>query len=165
MIPNPREKMQIRELTANDIEAVISLWQACGLTRPWNDPREDIGFVLAGPASTGLLGIFDGVVVASVLVGHDGHRGAVYYVSVHPDLRGRGFGAQIMNAAEDWLRSKGVWKLNLLVRRENEDVLKFYNALGYSDQECVSLGKRLDGLPDRFVPDERMADNKVDDQE
>ncbi len=152
MMPDPREKMQIRELTNGDIESVISLWTACGLTRPWNNPREDIEFALAGAASTGLVGVFDGVIVASVLVGHDGHRGAVYYVSVHPDHRGRGLGGQIMEGAENWLRSQGVWKLNLLVRQANDDVLKFYDALGYSDQACVALGKRLDGRPDRHVP-------------
>lgn len=153
MIPDPRETMQTRELAVGDIDAVISLWRACDLTRPWNDPRKDIEFALQGPSSTGLIGIFDGVIVASVLVGHDGHRGSVYYVGVHPDFRGRGLGQQIMNAAEDWLRSQGVWKLNLLVRQENDTVLKFYDGLGYSDQGCVSLGKRLDGQPDRSVPD------------
>ena len=161
MIPNPRDKMQTREMTASDTEAVIALWQACGLTRPWNDPGQDIAFALTGSASTGIVGVSDGALVASVLVGHDGHRGSVYYVSVHPAHRGRGFGGDIMNAAEDWLRSQGVWKLNLLVRRENGDVLKFYDALGYADQECVSLGKRLDGQPDRFVP----ADDAAKDQE
>ena len=154
IIPDPRAKMQVREMTESDIEAVSSLWALCGLTRPWNNPHDDIAFALAGATSAGLVGVFDGVIVASVLVGHDGHRGSVYYVSVHPDHRGRGLGEQIMDGAEDWLRSRGVWKLNLLVRRENDDVLSFYKALGFTDQECVSLGKRLDGRPDRFVPGE-----------
>jgi hypothetical protein len=34
-----------------------------------------------------LLGRNDGALVASVLVGHDGHRGWVYYVTVDPDHR------------------------------------------------------------------------------
>ncbi len=148
--------MQIRPMTHSDIESVAALWQACGLTRPWNDPDADIRFALSGPASTGLVGLDDDRVVAALLVGHDGHRGSVYYVGVHPDCRGGGHGRRIMAAAEDWLRGEGVWKLNLLVRKGNDSVLHFYQALGYDDQENVSLGKRLDGLPDRAAPGGRQ---------
>ena len=34
--------MQIRPYLAADEAAIIDLWQACGLTRPWNDPKKDI---------------------------------------------------------------------------------------------------------------------------
>ncbi len=85
-------------------------------------------------------------------MGHDGHRGTVYYVGVEPALSGQGLGRKIMAAAEDWLFSRGVWKLNLLVREGNEAALGFYEALGYGDQRCIALGKRLDGRPDRQAP-------------
>jgi len=78
------------------------------------------------------------------MVGHDGHRGALYYLAVDPARQGQGFGRQIMAGVEGWLRTRGVPKLNLLVRKENEAVLGFYAALGYTDQNCISLGRRLD---------------------
>ena len=53
------------------------------------------------------------------MVGHDGHRGWVYYVATDPKLRAKGYGRAIMNAAEDWLRAAGIAKLQLMVRREN----------------------------------------------
>ena len=141
--------MDTREMTAADIAAVKALWEACGLTRPWNDPDQDIHFALSGPSSTGLVGTDGGTIVAALLVGHDGHRGSVYYVGVDPAARGKGYGRAIMQAAEDWLRGEGVWKLNLLVRQANDTVVKFYEALGYADQDNRSLGKRLDGQADR----------------
>jgi len=141
--------MDTREMTASDIGAVKDLWEACGLTRPWNDPEQDIRFALAGPSSAGLVGTEDGRIVAALLVGHDGHRGAVYYVGVDPAARGKGYGRAIMQAGEDWLRGQGVWKLNLLVRQSNDAVVKFYESLGYADQQNLSLGKRLDGQADR----------------
>ncbi len=144
--------MDTREMTAADIAAVKDLWQACGLTRPWNDPEQDIRFALAGPSSTGLVGLDEGRIVAALLVGHDGHRGSVYYVGVDPTRRDKGYGRAIMQAAEDWLRGEGVWKLNLLVRQANEKAVKFYEALGYADQDNRSLGKRLDGQSDRTDP-------------
>lgn len=144
--------METREMTADDIAAVKDLWDACGLTRPWNDPEQDIGFAMIGPSSTGLVGTEGEVIVAALLVGHDGHRGSVYYVGVDPARRGKGYGRAIMQAAEDWLRGEGVWKLNLLVRQANDKAVKFYEALGYADQQNLSLGKRLDGQADRADP-------------
>ena len=127
-----------------DRDAVVALWQTCGLTRPWNDPAADFDFALTGPASTVLTLRAGETVVGSAMIGHDGHRGGLYYLAVDPAHRGQGFGRRLMAEAENWLRSRGVPKLNLLVRRENVAVIGFYEALGYGDQDCVSLGKRLD---------------------
>ena len=141
--------MNIKEMADGDIEAAVELWQRCGLMRPWNDVREDIAFCRASPASTALVGKDGGRLVAALLVGHDGHRGTVYYVGTDPDSQRRGVGRAIMDAAEAWLRQRGVWKLNLLVRHDNRAALCFYQSLGYQDQDCIVLGKRLDGRPDR----------------
>ena len=82
-----------------DVAEVIRLWKRAGLVREWNDPSDDIALARRQPNSTILLGRHDGALVASVLVGHDGHRGWVYYVSVDPDQRFRNFGRDIMTAA------------------------------------------------------------------
>jgi ribosomal protein S18 acetylase RimI-like enzyme len=128
-----------------DIPAMIALWQRCGLTRPWNDPAADIALARKGPNSAVLAGHEDSGVVASVLVGHDGHRGWVYYVAVDPDHRHKGYGRAIMDAAEQWLRARGIEKLQLLVRGDNTEVHAFYQSLGYLEQERVVYAKWLDG--------------------
>jgi len=111
--------LAIAPLEDADIPAVIALWRRCGSTRPWNDPEADIALARQGSNAAVLLGRDGGAIVASVLVGHDGHRGWVYYVSVDPEHRKKGFGRAIMNAAEDWLRARGILKLQLMVRPEN----------------------------------------------
>ena len=128
-----------------DIPEVIALWQRCGSTRPWNDPASDIALARQGTNSTVLLGRHNGTLVASVLVGHDGHRGWVYYVTIDPECRYAGFGRAIMNAAEDWLRARGIAKLQLMVRKENTKVHAFYQSIGYYNQETVTFAKWLDG--------------------
>lgn len=137
-------QLEIREIADEDVEAVIALWQRCGLTRPWNDPRADIAFARANGHSTVLVGLRGGTIVTSAMTGHDGHRGAVYYVSVDPGHQGNGFGRAIMAAAEDWLRNQGVWKLNLMVRADNTPVVACYEALGYETEERVNMAKWLD---------------------
>jgi len=128
-----------------DRDAVIALWQRCGLTRPWNDPASDFDFALAGPASTVLVLREGATLIGAAMVGHDGHRGGLYYLAVDPAHRRQGHGRRLMAAIEQWLRERQVPKLNLLVRQENGAILGFYAALGYADQNCLCLGRRLDG--------------------
>ncbi len=128
-----------------DVEIVIALWQRCGLTRPWNDPASDIAFARRGDNATILIGRVAGTIVATAMVGHDGHRGWVYYVAVDPDSQGRDFGRTIMAAAEDWLRGQGVTKVMLMMRPDNAKVRAFYDKLGYEVQERIIYAKWLDG--------------------
>lgn len=136
--------LTIRPIADGEEAAVIGLWRACGLTRPWNDPKRDLAFARSGPASAVLVGERDGLIVASLMVGHDGHRGIVYYLSVNPAHQHQGIGQAMMQAAERWLLDRGVWKVNLFVRHGNEPVLAFYDALGYEPQETALLGKWID---------------------
>jgi ribosomal protein S18 acetylase RimI-like enzyme len=135
--------LAFRPLGDADIGEVIALWKRCGLTRPWNDPAKDIAFARANVNSDVLVASLDGDVAASVMVGHDGHRGAVYYVSVDPALQNRGFGRQTMAAAEAWFGARGVWKLNLLLRADNAKVRGFYEALGYEVEPRLCMARKL----------------------
>ena len=137
--------LSIVQIEDSDVAAVVALWQRCDLTRPWNDPAADIALARRGPNSAILIGRNDDTIVATAMVGHEGHRGWVYYVAVDPDHRGNGHGRTIMNAAEDWLRNAGIAKLQLLVRPENTKVQAFYESIGYDEQERVMYAKWLDG--------------------
>ena len=143
--PADARSLSIKAIEDRDIPEVIALWQRCGSTRPWNDPEADIALARKGANATVLLGRDNGALVASVLVGHDGHRGWVYYVTADPEHRFKGYGRAIMSAAEDWLRARGVEKLQLMVRGDNANVHAFYQALGYFEQERVAFAKWLDG--------------------
>jgi ribosomal protein S18 acetylase RimI-like enzyme len=133
------------EITDGEIADVITLWRRAGLIREWNDPTGDIALARRDGNATVLLGRADGAAVASVMVGHDGHRGWVYYVSVDPDHRNKGYGRAIMQAAEDWLRQRGIQKLQLMVRGDNARVHAFYQSIGYYDQARTTFAKWLDG--------------------
>jgi ribosomal protein S18 acetylase RimI-like enzyme len=134
-----------REIEEGDIEEIVALWTACGLTRPWNDPYKDIAFARAGTASTILVAAESGRVTATAMVGHDGHRGMLYYVAVEPSLQRQGLGKAAVRAAEAWLAERGVWKVNLLVRAENAAVKGFYEALGYEVNPVMCMARRITG--------------------
>lgn len=122
----------------------VQLWRECGLTRPWNDPGADLARALEGPSSTVLVAVRGGRLLGTVMTGHDGYRGWVYYLAVQPDDRGNGIGRDLMSAAEAWLHEQGIPKLQLMVRADNTAVIEFYEQLGYVDQRVAVLGRFLD---------------------
>jgi len=130
-------------LSSSQRDAAIALWHQAGLVMPWNDPVADLERALAGPSSAVLAAGDGDVLLAAAMVGHDGHRGWVYYLAVSPGARGRGLGRAMMDACERWLTDRGVPKLNLMVRSGNEAVLGFYEALGYGRDEVVVMSRRL----------------------
>lgn len=144
-MPESTKALAIAPIADGDVAELIVLWRRAGLVREWNDPTGDIALARRDGNATVLLGRIDGAAAASVLVGHDGHRGWVYYVSVDPDHRNKGFGRAIMQAAEDWLRARGILKLQLMVRGDNAQVHAFYESIGYYDQQRTTFAKWLDG--------------------
>ena len=135
--------MQIRPYTPADETAVIALWQRCELTRPWNDPRKDIERKLTVQPELFVVGERQGQIVATAMAGFDGHRGWINYLAVSPDVQNQGLGRQLMTHVEQALTAMGCPKLNLQVRAGNAQALAFYQAIGYGQDELVSMGKRL----------------------
>ena len=137
--------MDVVDLPADLHDAAVALWHEAGLTRPWNDPAADLRRALEGPASTVLAAVHEGALVGTVMLGHDGHRGWVYYLAVPASSRRRGVGTALVRAAEQWLVERRIVKLQLMVRRDNETAVGFYGALGYDVVDVTVLGRRLDG--------------------
>ena len=135
--------MIIRPFQKEDELYVIQLWELCGLTVPQNNHRLDIQRKLKIQREGFLAGFLNDQLVATVMAGYEGHRGWINYLSVHPDYHGKGYGRQIMDAAELYLKNMGCPKINLQVRTSNKEVIAFYRSLGYHIDDVVSLGKKF----------------------
>ena len=135
--------MEIRPFRESDQDAVVALWRECGLVRPWNDPVKDIRRKLGMQRDLFLVGSMDGRLVATIMVGYEGHRGWVNYLAVAADCRRRGFGRLLMEEAEARVREMGCPKINLQIRRSNAGLVAFYRSIGYGEDDVVSMGKRL----------------------
>ena len=136
--------MMLRPYRPADESAVIELWRACELVRPWNDPRKDIARKLRVNPEWFLVAEQAGRIVGSVMVGYEGHRGWINYLAVEPALQRGGLGRRLMSEAERILRAAGCPKINLQVRRTNAGIIAFYERLGFSADDVASLGKRLE---------------------
>ncbi len=133
----------IRTFASTDEAAVVALWRAAGLTRPWNDPHADIARKQTVQPELFLVGDLDGEIVASAMAGYDGHRGSVYYLAVSPAHQRSGHARALMAEVERRLKALGCPKLNLMVRHDNSVAIGFYQRIGYDEQTVVTLGKRL----------------------
>lgn len=141
--------MIIRTYNENDEHAVIGLWSSCALIVPWNNPSEDIKRKSLVGSDLFLVGDSVGELISTVMGGYDGHRGWINYLAVDPKHQRQGLGRQMMQEVETRIRAKGCPKINLQVRLQNSQSVAFYQAIGFSDDRTISLGKRLvdDGAP------------------
>ena len=140
----PQKQMLVRPYRTDDEESLVSLWQVCELTVPWNNPHKDIARKLQVQPELFLVGILDSHLIATVMGGYDGHRGWINYLAVHPDFQGNGYGQEIMNSVETGLREMGCPKINLQIRSGNDKIASFYQKLGFTSDHIVSMGKRLE---------------------
>ncbi len=134
----------VRPATPSDEAEVIHVWRSCGLVASYNDPSADFRFALLGPNSTVLVGDAGGRICGSVMVGHDGHRGWLYYVASAPDQQRTGTGQAMIEAGEQWLRDRNVRKVQLMIRDTNATVVPFYERLGYQNTPRILMSKWLD---------------------
>ena len=146
LCPRPYpSRVQVEPLPEQLYPDAVRLWRDTGLTRPWNDPDEDLRRAVSASGATVLAGVERGELLATAMVGDDGHRGWVYYLAVTPSCQGRGLGRQMMQACEQWACARSLPKVQLMVRSDNKGVAAFYERLGYTDAGVTVLGRRLDG--------------------
>ena len=134
----------IRPFQEGDEEALVSLWNMCKLTVPWNNPYKDIARKLKVQAELFLVEFLEDKLIASVMGGYDGHRGWINYLAVHPDFQARGYGKQLMGYVENGLRKLGCPKISCQIREGNDKVLSYYQKIGFVEEKRISMGKRLE---------------------
>ena len=133
----------IRSFSADDQKDVLELWSKCGLVIKQNNPDLDIERKLRVNPEWFLVGEHKGKIIATCMVGYEGHRGWINYLAVSPRYRRQGFATRMMQKAEKILQNAGCPKINLQIRTSNMDVMKFYESIGFMKDDVISMGKQL----------------------
>jgi len=135
---------KIRAYADADRVAVVALWREAF---PGDPPRNEPNAILDRkiPLGDGLVFVAEhgGSVVAAVVAGYDGYRGWIYHLAVAAGWRREGIGTALMREAEAALAARGCPKVNLQVRTSNPEAVAFYEAIGYSTDATVSMGRVL----------------------
>jgi ribosomal protein S18 acetylase RimI-like enzyme len=125
------------------LDAVVGLWRTCDLVVPQNEPVEDVEKKMRFQPNLFLIGLLDGKVIGSIMVGYEGHRGWINYLAIAPEDQRHGYGTKLVQKAIDELKKMGCQKVNLQIRRSNVKVIDFYKHIGFKEDDVVSLGMRL----------------------
>jgi ribosomal protein S18 acetylase RimI-like enzyme len=133
----------IRTFRSDDEPDLIDLWRQCGLIVPWNNPETDIQRKLSTSPDLFYVGLLDDELIASCMAGYDGHRGWIYFLAVKSDYQRKGFASMLIDHAESELIKLGCPKVELMVRKTNENVISFYQSAGYDIDPVMVLSKRL----------------------
>ncbi len=135
--------LKIYKFTDDQSDKVIALWEKCGLNRSWNNSEKDIARKNSDKDSKFLIGQIDKVPMTSIVIGYDGHRGSIHYLSADPDFLGASYSKILIAEAEQSLLSVGCPKINFCVRTDNDKVVEFYRQLGYAIESVYLMGKRF----------------------
>jgi ribosomal protein S18 acetylase RimI-like enzyme len=135
--------LQIRAFRMEDGDALLALWKACGILAWEPAPKTTIHKKVSHSPEGFLVGLADGKVVASLIVGYDGLRGWLYRLAVLPEYRHRGIARALVEQAENWLRDRGCVRVKLQVEPRGQDAIGFYRAVGYEQQELFDMYKWL----------------------
>lgn len=125
-------------------QQVIDLWASVfGHAGGHNDPNLSIDKKLAVDDGLFFVALIGGRVVGTTMAGYDGHRGWLYSVAVHPEFQATGIGTRLVQHAENALTQLGCTKINLQVQGTNKSVVAFYQSIGYSVEDRISMGRKI----------------------
>ena len=126
----------IRPVTIEDYDEIYSLWNSTEQSRralnPVDDSREGIARYLRRNPSTCFAAVSGCRIVGVILTGHDGRRGLIHHMCVHPGCRRGGIAADLLACAEEALKKEGIQKIFCLVFKGNEGGNAFWEKQGYT---------------------------------
>lgn len=142
----------IRPVTIGDYDAIYALWNSTEQSRralnPVDDSREGIARYLQRNPDTCFAAVSEGRIIGVILTGHDGRRGIIHHMCVHPACRRMGIASRLVSRAEEALKKEGILKIFGLVFRENEDGNAFWERQGYTLR--TNLNYRNKSLSDQI---------------
>jgi ribosomal protein S18 acetylase RimI-like enzyme len=131
---------EITPLSIGSYGEVLALWQQCeGVGLSDADSREGIQAYLDRNPGMSFVARADGRVVGSILVGHDGRRGYIHHLAVHPCCRRRGLGRELVDHAISVLRSAGIQKAHIFIFNSNADGIAFWKSVGWIPRTDVGV--------------------------
>lgn len=128
----------IREFRIDDYDAAVALWrQVEGVEIAEGDSREQIASYLARNPGLSFVAETNGAIVGAVLCGHDGRRGYIYHLAVHPTCRGKGIARSLVDKCIIALGGEGIERALILVAGDNTTGKLFWSRAGWEELEGV----------------------------
>lgn len=122
----------IRTAVAEDIPAVLALWDTAGPpSKSLPDTPDGVLRLLERDPEALLVAEEDGEIVGTAIVTFDGWRCFVYRMAVATSHRRRGIGRALVTAAEERIRGLGGVRADILILKDDEQARAYWGRLGY----------------------------------
>lgn len=136
----------VSPLTIESYDDILALWQQCqGIGLSDGDSKQNIRSYLERNPGTSFIARADGAVVRAVLAGHDGRRGYVHHLAVHPDYRRQGVGRRLVDKCVEVLRHAGIRKCHTFIFNGNSDGIAFWKSAGWTHRQEISVISKSTG--------------------
>ena len=130
----------ISPFTIELYDSAIALWQQCeGIGLSGADSRECVRSYLERNPGISFVATSEGIVVGTILAGHDGRRGYIYHLAIHPDHRRKSLGRQLVDRCLAVLADAGIQKCHLFIFNENIGGIKFWKRIGWVHRSDISV--------------------------
>lgn len=145
--------MRIENYSMKFYDKVIELWRKAGISVSSSDTKEELEKMHQRNPQLFLLGVIKEKIIGVVMGGFDGRRGYVHHLAIDPEYQKKGFGRLMMGDLIMRFRKLGVHKIHLFIEKNNKEVVKFYQNLGWEIRYDLKMMS--------FVPDEKVYKMKI----
>ncbi len=133
----------IQPFNIETYEEVLALWQKSeGVGLSGADSMENIRSYLERNPGLSFVAFNGSRIVGTVLAGHDGRRGYIHHLAVHPEWRRRGIGRRLVERCLQTLQGVGIQKCHLFIFNDNTGGMVFWKTLGWEHRLDISLMSR-----------------------
>lgn len=140
-------KMMNIDISQFEIESyddVLALWQqGRGVGLSDADSRENIQAYLDRNPGMSFVATAGGKVVGIVLAGHDGRRGYIHHLAVHPDCRRQGIGCRLVDRCLTVLADSGIHKCHIFIFNNNADGIAFWKSVGWTHRSDIGVISKI----------------------
>lgn len=135
---------EIRTMSIRHYPQVLALWQSAseGVHVGPSDDRESIAAYLRRNRGLSVVAVDNRKVVGAVLVGHDGRRGLLHHLAVHPACRKQGFAHALVDEGLRRLRQAGIKRCWIVILARNTGGRAFWKREGWKEQEDVVMSMK-----------------------
>jgi ribosomal protein S18 acetylase RimI-like enzyme len=136
----------IRSFNINDYDDVISLWKESGLPfKPkGRDRKKKIKNELDSDSAIFLVAEIDNDIIGVVFGTHDGRKGWINRLAVHPNYRNNGIAKSLIDELEKQLLGRGIEIMTCLIEGANKVSHNIFIKLGFKHWNEISYySKRM----------------------
>ena len=139
--------IELYEMRMDDYDQVYQLWEMSediGLSKA--DSQYGINRFLERNPGMSFVAWEGDKVIGAVLCGHDGRRGYIHHLMVHPEYRRQGLGRSLVGRCMYALTRIGIQKCHLFIFEDNQGAAAFWESLGWTQRvELAMMSQYLTG--------------------